>query len=59
MQLQSSRPEEKAAAFWFWAINVMAMYVNSMEEWLEPVIDEEYSRIGWNLHEVRFLPEYL
>ena len=47
------------AAFWFWAINVMAMYVNSMEEWLEPAIDEEYSRIGWNLHEVRFLPEYL
>ena len=59
MQLQSSRSEEEAAAFWFWAIDVMAMYVNSMEEWLEPAIDEEYSRIGWNLHEARFLPEYL
>ena len=48
-----------AADSWFSHLVFETPGENTSKEWLDPVIDEEYSRIGWNLHEERFLPEYL
>ena len=48
-----------AADSWFSHFAGETPVENTSSKWLEPVIDEEYGRIGWNLHEARFLPESL